>query len=173
MGGWLSYYWWGGDPDVVNPVSGMTRREIYAVQKTWAPAYENCVATGSEFFKRLFRACPETKDFFRMLRRLSEDEFDANHQFRAHVINLMASFNQAVVNLHQPEVVVVMMNKLGVSHAKRKIKESHFNELKVVIVNIFIEVFNLDKKTLGAWSKAIDFLYKHIFETLNSPIEED
>lgn len=52
MGAWLSYLWWGGDPDEVSPVSGLSRREVYAVQKSWAPVYANSVANGAELLRR-------------------------------------------------------------------------------------------------------------------------
>lgn len=68
-----------------------------------------------------------------MIRKLPEDEYGSNFQFKAHVINLMAALNQAVTNLNQPEVVVVMMNKLGESHRKRKIREQNFH----VSISIF------------------------------------
>ncbi|XP_073945098.1 cytoglobin-like isoform X3 [Choristoneura fumiferana] len=168
MGGWLSYLWWGGDPDAVNPISKLTRREVYAVQKSWAPVYADSVANGTELLKRLFRAYPETKEFFKMVRKLPEEEFAANIQFKAHVINLMSSLNQAVNNLNQPEIVAAMMQKLGESHKKRQIKESHFHDLKDVIVKMFIEVLKLDNATLSAWGKTVEFWYKHVFETLNS-----
>ncbi|XP_068631986.1 cytoglobin-like [Battus philenor] len=166
MGGWLSYLWWGGDPDVVNPVSGLTRREVYAVQQSWALVYKDSVGNGIELLKRLFRAYPETKEFFKMVRKLPEEEYDKNFQFKAHVINLMSSLNLAVTNLNQPEIVVEMMLKLGESHRKRKIQQQHFFDLKDVIVKMFIEVLNLDSSTLGAWGKTVDFWYKHIFEAL-------
>ncbi|XP_050346394.1 cytoglobin-1-like isoform X2 [Nymphalis io] len=166
MGGWVSHLWWGGDPDNVNKTSGLTRRDVHAVQKSWAVANANPVATGTELLKRLFRAYPETKEFFKMIRNLPEDQYSQNHQFKAHVINLMSSISLAVENLNQPEVVAAMMNKLGESHGKRKIQEQHFHDLKGVIVKMFIEVLKLDDKTLGAWGKTVDFWYKHIFETL-------
>ncbi|XP_045448582.1 cytoglobin-1 [Melitaea cinxia] len=168
MGGLLSQLWWGGDPDAVNPVSGLTRRDVYAVQKSWAVANANPVATGTELLRRLFRAHPETKEFFKMIRNLPEEEFPQNHQFKAHVINLMSSITLAVNNLNQPEVVVAMMNKLGESHGRRQIQEKHFDDLKGVIVKMFIEVLKLDDKTLGSWGKTVEFWYKHIFETLKS-----
>ncbi|XP_013143232.1 PREDICTED: globin-like [Papilio polytes] len=168
MGGWLSQLWWGGDPDKVNPISGLTRREVHAVQMSWAPVNKNSVATGTELLKRFFRAYPNAKEFFKMIAKLSEEEYSDNFQFKAHVINLMASLNQAVTNLNQPEVVAVMMNKLGESHRRRKIQEQHFHDLKEVIVKMFIEVLKLDDSTLGAWGKTVGFWYKHIFETLNA-----
>lgn len=41
-----------------------------------------------------------------------------------------------------------------------------FQDLKDVLVKMFIEVLNLDAATMGAWGKTVDFWYKHIFETL-------
>ncbi|CAH2037771.1 unnamed protein product, partial [Iphiclides podalirius] len=166
MGGWLSYLWWGGDPDEVNPVSGLTRREIFAVQQSWALVYKDPVGNGTELLKRLFRAYPETREFFKMVRKLPEEEYERSFQFKAHVINLMSSLNQAVNNLNEPEIVVEIMVKLGESHQKRKIQEIHFNDLKDVFVNMFIEVLRLDTSTLSAWGKTVDFWYKHIFEAL-------
>ncbi|XP_038212130.1 cytoglobin-1 [Zerene cesonia] len=166
MGTWFSHLLWGGDPDEVNPVSGLSKREIHAVQKSWTPVYANALATGTELLRRFFRAYPKTLEFFKMIRNVPEEEYANNIQFRAHVINLMSSLNQAVINLHQPEVVVVMMNKLGESHGRRRIQEYHFHDLKGVIVNMFIEVLKLDEATLGAWGKTVEFWYKHIFETL-------
>ncbi|XP_028043924.1 cytoglobin isoform X1 [Bombyx mandarina] len=171
MGTWFSYMWWGGDPDVVNPVSGLTRREIHAVQKSWAPVNANSFATGSELLRRLFNTYPDTKEYFKMVRKLPEEEYSQNPQFKAHVINLMTSLNLAVNNLNQPEIVAAMMTKLGESHRKRQIKEKNFHELKEVIVKLFIDVLRLDDATLSAWGKTVEFWYKHIFVTLNSPEE--
>ncbi|XP_045771911.1 globin-like isoform X1 [Maniola jurtina] len=167
MGSWLTYFWWGGDPDVANPHSGLTRREVYAVQQSWAPVYAHSVANGTELLKRLFRAYPETKEFFKMVRKSSEDDYAQNPQFKAHVINLMGSLNLAVNNLNQPEVVAAMMNKLGESHGRRKIQQEHFYNLKDVLVKMFIEVLKLEGATLAAWGKTVEFWYKHIFETLS------
>ncbi|CAH0719508.1 unnamed protein product, partial [Brenthis ino] len=167
MGSWLSYLWWGGDPDAVNPTSGLTKREIYAVQQSWAPVYANSIANGTELLRRLFQTYPETKEFFKMIRKSSEDEYSQNPQFKAHVINLMSSIDLAVNHLHQPDVVAAMMNKLGESHGRRKIQREHFYGLKDVIVKMFIEVLKLDGTTLAAWGKTVDFWYKHIFETLS------
>ncbi|KPJ02683.1 PREDICTED: globin-like [Papilio xuthus] len=167
MGGWLSYLWWGGDPDIVNPISGLTRREIYAVQRSWALVHKDSTANGIELLKRLFRAYPETKEFFKMVRKLPEEEYERNFQFKAHVINLMSSLDQAVKTLDQPEIVIEMMLKIGDSHRKRKLQEQHFYDLKDVLVKMLIEVLKPDSTTLGAWAKTVDFWYKHIFVSLS------
>lgn len=169
MGSWLSYIWWGGNPDEVSPITGLTRREIYAVQKSWAPVNANAIPNGTELLIRLYRADPETKDFFRMVKKIPESEYASNIQFKAHVINLMTSINLAVNTMNQPEVVAAMMNKIGESHCKRKIREKHFHVLKDVIVQLFIDVLKLDEPTLAAWGKTVDFWYKHIFASLNDP----
>ncbi|KAG7302794.1 hypothetical protein JYU34_012771 [Plutella xylostella] len=167
MGGWLSYLWWGGAPDVADPVSGLSRRDIYAVQKSWAPVYNDSVGNGTELLKRLFRTYPDTKEFFRMIRNVPEEEYISNPQFKAHVINLMSSLNMAISCLHQPEVVVAMMHKIGESHNGRHIQEKHFNELTDVIVTMFTEVLHLDEATLASWGRTVAFWYKAIFDKLD------
>ncbi|XP_063534117.1 globin CTT-VIIB-8-like isoform X6 [Cydia strobilella] len=167
MGSWLSYLLWGGDPDAVNSLSGLTRREVHAVQRSWAPVFTHPVANGTELLKRLFRAYPETREFFKMVRKLPEHEYESNMQFKAHVINLMNSIDLAVGHMNQPDMVAAMMEKIGESHKKRKISERHFLELKDVLIKMFIEVLKFDDSKLGAWSKTVDFWYKHIFTSLN------
>ncbi|XP_045497258.1 globin [Colias croceus] len=166
MGAWFSHLIW-GDLDAINPVSGLSKRDIYKVQKSWALVYADPLGNGTELLKRFFRAYPKSLEFFKMIKHVPESEYGSNIQFKAHVLNLMSSLNQAVTNLNQPEVVVVMMNKLGESHRRRKIQESNFQDLKGVIVNMFIEVLKLDEATLGSWGKTVEFWYKHIFETLS------
>lgn len=72
-----------------------------------------------------------------MIKNLPEEEYLSNMQFKAHVINLMTSLNLAVENLNQPEVVAAMMNKLGASHARRKIQEKNFDVSRNVLNSCF------------------------------------
>lgn len=44
--------WWGGDPDKVDEISGLTLRDIYAIQTSWAVLHADALKTGLEFFKR-------------------------------------------------------------------------------------------------------------------------
>ncbi|OWR47670.1 globin [Danaus plexippus plexippus] len=167
MGGIVSRIWWGGVPDAVQAYSGLSHRDIYTVQKTWAVVYCNAAENGIEIFKRLFHANPETKNFFINFRNLSDEELDKSHQFRAHVINLMSSLNLAITNLHQPEVTAALMNKLGESHGKRGIREEHLLSLKDVMLEMLNSLLGLDESALVSWNKTIDFIYKHIFQTLH------
>ncbi|KAF9806520.1 hypothetical protein SFRURICE_001315 [Spodoptera frugiperda] len=52
MGGLLSYIRWGGDPDEVNAISGLTRREVNLIQKSWAPVNADKAANGAELLRR-------------------------------------------------------------------------------------------------------------------------
>ncbi|KAI8435769.1 hypothetical protein MSG28_004001 [Choristoneura fumiferana] len=167
MGSILSRWWWGGDPDETSPVSGLTLREIYAVQSTWPAVYGDAGKYGMELFVRLFRADPETKTFFKAIRNLSEEQLTKSYQFKAHAINLMSAINLAVVNLKQPEVVIAMMDKLGESHEKRKVTPKHFDETKDVFVGILRNDLKLNAHQIKAWGSFVDFIYKHIFARLS------
>ncbi|XP_061713228.1 globin CTT-V-like isoform X2 [Cydia pomonella] len=221
MGSWLSYLWWGGDPDEVNSLSGLTRREVYAVQHSWAPVFANSVANGTELLKsfsimghllsrwwwggdpeaanpvsgltlrqvyqiqitwqlvnadagkygmelflRLFRANPESKTFFKAIRDLDEDRIRNSYQFKAHAINFMSAISLAVTNLRQPEVVVAMMDKLGESHGNRKISTKYFYETKAVLVGMLKNDLKLTSDQIMAWESFISFMYKHILDKL-------
>lgn len=81
-----------------------------------------------------------------MVRKLPEEEYERNFQFKAHVINLMSSLDQAVKTLDQPEIVIEMMLKIGDSHRKRKLQEQHF------YVSFFLFITKLSPAHPSAWN---------------------
>ncbi|XP_063618578.1 hemoglobin-2-like isoform X1 [Cydia splendana] len=166
MGHLLSRWWWGGDPDATNPVSGLTLRQVYQVQSTWRPVDADAAKYGMELFLRLFRADPETKTFFKAIRDLDEDRIRNSYQFKAHAINFMSAISLAVTNLGQPEVVVAMMEKLGDSHSKKKISTKYFHETKDVLIGMLKNDLKLTNDQMMAWETFISFIYKHIFDKL-------
>lgn len=168
MGALLTYLWWGGNPDIPNPVSGLTQRDIYNVQKTWALAYKDRIGTGMELMKRFFDAYPENRNFFQSFKDMGHEEMQANNQFRAHVVNLMTALNNTIEHLAQPDIVTAMMTKLGDSHAKRKITSKNFNELKEVLVKLLIDAVHLNKECLLSWDRTVTFLYKIILPQLET-----
>lgn len=107
-----------------------------------------------------------------MIRNLPEEEFPQNHQFKAHVINLMSSITLAVNNLNQPEIVVAMMNKLGESHGRRQIQEKHFDvSMKHIIELSFnheppLHIYHLTNKTNSFKNKQFknSYINNHIID---------
>ncbi|XP_059045410.1 globin-1-like [Achroia grisella] len=166
IGGFLNNLWWGGNPDELHPITGLSRRDVYAVQRSWSRIYSDPGKYGLMLFIKLFRADPETKSFFKTIRNMGEEELSNSFQFRAHAINLMTSINAAVVSLHQPEVVIILMNKLGESHHKRHVEAKHFEEVKAVLVDILKTELKANQSLIESWGKFVDFIYKHIFEKL-------
>ncbi|XP_068632170.1 cytoglobin-2-like [Battus philenor] len=167
MGGILNRLWWGGDPDAPNPITGLTPRDVYAVQKSWAVIYAEAGKHGLQLFIRLFRLNPVTKTYFKTIKDMSEEQLSNSFQFKAHAINLMSSINTAVTNLNQPEVVIALMNKLGETHRKRRVEQLHFDQVKEVLVGILQKDLQLTDDVVGSWAKFVTFIYKHIFEILN------
>lgn len=52
MAGLIKNWWWGGDPDVKNQVSGMTLRDVYNVQQSWKTIQKNSNPNGFLMFFR-------------------------------------------------------------------------------------------------------------------------
>jgi hypothetical protein len=42
--------WGGGDPDAPNPESGLTARDVYNIQDSWAPIYADAGNIGLKLF---------------------------------------------------------------------------------------------------------------------------
>lgn len=167
MGSFITTLRWGRDLDIIDSTSKMSQRDIQVVQSTWRPIYKEAGDNGVSLFLGLFRKNPVTKTFFKTIKDSSEEEILNNKQFRAHAINLMSSFNTAVENLHEPDVVIALMNKLGVSHNARKIKKEHFNDFSEILFNVLKTVRHLNEAQMESWQRYIDFIYKHIFEELS------
>ncbi|KAL0841052.1 hypothetical protein ABMA28_014818 [Loxostege sticticalis] len=166
----MNYIWnkiaWGGDPDEINDVTGLSKRDIYNIRKSWTAMYAESEKYGLQLFLGLFRLNPVTKTFFKTIQDLDEEAISNSAQFRAHVINFMTSFNSAVTNLEHPEIVIALMNKLGESHRRRRIQKEHFDEVKVVLVDILKNQLNASDDLLASWTRFVGFIYKNIFEKL-------
>lgn len=53
MGSFFSYLWWGGvDPDAINPLSGLSKRDIYNVRTSWTKVSADGIGSGGELLVR-------------------------------------------------------------------------------------------------------------------------
>ncbi|PZC86299.1 hypothetical protein B5X24_HaOG211460 [Helicoverpa armigera] len=169
MGETFSRWWWGGDPDQINVISGMSLRDVYNVQQSWKTIHANPLDNGYLMFFRLFEADPETKTFFKILDNArSEADMKAYVKFKAHILNIMGALNNSVVNLDKPEVVVVWMEKLGTAHQKFNIRERHFWVFRDVLVNILQNDLKLSEPIVKSWGRYVTFIYSHILPKLSS-----
>ncbi|CAH0579150.1 unnamed protein product [Chrysodeixis includens] len=168
MGDMFIKWWWGGDPDERDELSGMSRRDIYHVQKSWTPIYANATGNGFLMFKRLFEADPVSKTFFKPIARATEAEMASSMYFRAHLINIMASLNTSIQNLDKPEMVKLLMHKLGDAHRRLKIEKRQFWVFKDVLVNILKDELKLSDDVIVSWDRYITFIYEHILPRLQS-----
>uniref|UniRef100_A0A2H1VU60 SFRICE_012298 n=1 Tax=Spodoptera frugiperda TaxID=7108 RepID=A0A2H1VU60_SPOFR len=169
VGDFVTRWWWGGDPDERNKVSGMSLRDVHNVQKSWAVIQANSNGNGFLMFFRLFEAEPETKLFFKNLAHIhTEAEMSANVSFRAHIINIMSSFDTSIQNLDKPELVVAWMQKLGDSHRRHRIEKRHFHVFKDVLVTILQKDLKLDPQVVASWDRYVEFIYEHLLSRLAS-----
>ncbi|KAJ8730244.1 hypothetical protein PYW07_017282 [Mythimna separata] len=163
----IYHWWWGGDPDAVNEVSGMTLRDIYRVQTSWKTI--NTTQNGFLMFFRLFEAAPETKSFFKSIAKLqTREEMMANVTFRAHVMNVMSALDNSIINLNQPEVVIVWMKKLGDAHERHRIQKRHFWIFKDVLVNILQNDLQFSEDIIASWGKYVTFTYDHMLARMTN-----
>ncbi|CAG9786288.1 unnamed protein product [Diatraea saccharalis] len=161
---------WGGDPDTPEPHTGLSKRDVYNIKRTWEIIYAQGETYGLEVFLRLFRMNPVTKTYFKMVKDMDETEIKKSNRFKAHVITFMSSLNMAVANLHQPSVVEALMNKLGESHRKAHVDIVHFEEARTVLIDMLKKDLAQSDDVISSWGRFIAFIYKHIFVKLTKPI---
>ncbi|CAB3244753.1 unnamed protein product [Arctia plantaginis] len=158
--------WWGGDPDEKNPTSGMSRRDVYNVRKSWTKINADAQGNGFLMFSRLFEADPESKTFFSYLSDTNKEQMARSFTFQAHIVFIMASLNSAVENLPQPEIVVSLMTKLGRAHHRQNIRRKHFRVFEEVLMNILKNDLRLSEDVVASWTLFVAFMYKHMFTAI-------
>ncbi|KAL4709854.1 hypothetical protein ACJJTC_003817 [Scirpophaga incertulas] len=167
MGAVLNRFWWGGDPDVTDEETGLSRRDIYHVQRSWSLVYQKADKYGMQLFLALFRTDPATQSYFKTIKGMSEDQIRSSYQFKAHVLNLMSAINTAVLNIHEPKTIVALMNKLGETHKRHHIEVRHFDEVKIILVNILKNELAATDTVIASWgSLRCVFIQTHIFKIM-------
>ncbi|KAF4521172.1 hypothetical protein B566_EDAN010634 [Ephemera danica] len=138
MGGFLSYLLGsdGGAPqeelpakwDEPEPATGLTPRQKRAVVDTWALVQPDLKATGIAVLIALFEAHPEHQRLFSAFRDVPLSELRGSKRFAAHASSVMHAIASLVDTLEDDtEVLVELLTKIGVNHAKHSVPPHAFS----------------------------------------------
>lgn len=167
MFSFISRMLWGHESDEKDPVSGMTRHDVYNVQRSWTRIYANSHDNGYLVFTRMFVADAETLRFFKFLEGASEEQMSQSVVFRAHLVSFMSAFDSCVRHVGPaPLLAAQIARKLGETHHRRRIRGRHFTALRQVFVKVLENELSLNADMLASWGRFIDFIYENIFDTL-------
>ncbi|KAF7282706.1 hypothetical protein GWI33_002171 [Rhynchophorus ferrugineus] len=152
MGVYVSQLWGTGRTDDADPVTGLTSRDKYLITKTWARLSNGdaAVQTGVAIFLALFKKHPKYHQLF-PFRDTPLEELPKNNRFRAHCVSLMYSFTSIVQNIENTVLLQELLTKQGVAHVPRKVPVHAYEELRIVLMELFSTLMNDEEQK--SWEK--------------------
>ncbi|KAF8794312.1 globin-1-like [Argiope bruennichi] len=155
--------------DVPDEATGLTPRQKNIVQNTWKIVRADTKKNGIAFFMRFFEAHPEYQKLFKGFADVPKSELPKNGKLLGHALSVMYAINSIVDNLNDPESLVQVLEKIGISHGPRKITGSHFQNLAIVLINFLKEALGpslMDATAEEAWRKSLEVANSLIIKAL-------
>jgi len=140
------------------------------VVETWGILRPNAKEAGVELFNRFFGAHPEYQKRFSSFKGVPLSELRTSKKLAAHATNVMYSLTCAIDNLDDPLCLKELLLKLGKNHGRHQVTEKEFHDLAVVVMQLLRDKLGnqLTSEGENAWKKALDVLYKDIFEGMRA-----
>ncbi|GBN68541.1 hypothetical protein AVEN_175511-1 [Araneus ventricosus] len=116
-----------------------------------------------------FEVHPEYKKLFKGFAHVPKAELPQNGKLLGHALSVMYALNSIVDNLNDPESLVQVLEKIGISHGPRNITGTHFQNLAVVLVNFLKEALGpslMDSTAEEAWRKSLEVANSLIVKAL-------
>lgn len=157
------------DYDVVEPKTGLTPRQKQIVKDTWEIVKLDVKANGVELFIKYFQEHPEYQKFFRAFSDVPLSELRGNRRLLAHATSVMYAITSVVDNLDDPDCLIELLAKIGVSHIPRNLARHHFEHLSLTILELLEEKLGsriMNDTAKDAWRKTLDIMNSIIVENL-------
>ncbi|XP_074094604.1 globin-like [Cotesia typhae] len=162
--------WGHSNVDVVDPVTGLSGRDVRLVQSTWAIVKKDRLASGITVMLGFFESHPEYQSYFDEFRDVPRQDLPGNKKFQAHALSVMTALSKTVDALNNVGVLEANLTALGKRHGNRELTEQQFQHLKIVIVDVFRQTLGdqFTEETEEAWTKTFKVMYSYIFKGLSS-----
>lgn len=156
--------------DTAEPKTGLTPSERQIVVDTWGIVKPKAKEVGVEIFIRFFEAHPEYQKLFSNFEGMALSELRTSKKLVAHATNVMYSLTCVIDNLDDPLCLKELLIKLGKNHGRHRVTEKEFHDLELVLMQLLKEQLGNQLTSQGenAWKKAVDIMYKGIFDGLRA-----
>lgn len=147
------------DPD---PVTGLTSRERYLVQSSWAKVMKDPTNMGVLLLKMFLGSHPQYIQLF-PFRDIPADQLTEHVKFRAHANNVIYAFSAYIDALNDTDLLIQLLQKTGSSHIKHSAPKEGFIHLKEVLLQLFS---SLRPEEVAAWKKTLDVAFSVVLKSL-------
>ncbi|KFM74592.1 Globin, partial [Stegodyphus mimosarum] len=167
----LSWFWTSAGYDTPDPATGLTPRQKDIVRNTWKSIRADTRNNGIKLFLKFFEAYPEYQLLFKSFANVPLSDLPRNGRLLGHVTSVMYALNSVVDNLEDPECLIEILQKTGISHRPRNVNRQHFNNLKVVLIKLLVEILGsnvMNESAVEAWEKTLDVANSIIIKSLEA-----
>ncbi|XP_029823460.1 globin [Ixodes scapularis] len=143
--------------DVPDAKTGLTPREKGLVRDTWALVRKDVKANAIAIFLTLFQRHPEYQKLFSGFADVPPEALSTNPRLGAHAMSVAYAITSLVDSLDDAECLVELVRKVAVSHTRRPVSVTHFENLTVVIVDTLKERLGgkMSPAAVAAWEKTL------------------
>ncbi|KAK9882202.1 hypothetical protein WA026_019714 [Henosepilachna vigintioctopunctata] len=141
------------DESQIDPVTGLSIREKKLIRSTKEPLMKNVCETGAAILHEFFVRHPSYQDFF-PFKGVPLSGIKTNKKFLAHCNSVMYAISSWIDSLDDPELLIAMLKKLGSNHARHKLPQQSFWDLREVILDCIKPLF--PEETRNAFKKFLD-----------------
>ncbi|RZC38668.1 Globin domain containing protein [Asbolus verrucosus] len=159
-----SYYYYSTRTDDPDETTGLTSRQRYLVQSSWAPMKKDLTGNGVKLLLFLFKKFPEEHQNF-PFRDIPYEELHASKRFHAHCSNVMYAVDAIIDSLNDSELLVNILQKIGKNHHRNNVKPISFWHVKETMLEYFATY--MSKETLDAWDKSLQVAFGVVGDVLD------
>lgn len=131
----------------------MTPEQVKMVQDSFEKVVPIASTAADIFYDRLFEVAPEVRPMF---------SSDMGKQKEA----LMATLATAVQNLHQPEAITPVLQKLGADHVGYGVKDEHYDTVGGALL------FTLEKGLGDDWNEPLKDAWTETYMLVSGVMKE-
>ncbi|OQV22893.1 hypothetical protein BV898_03324 [Hypsibius exemplaris] len=155
--------------DVADKTTGLAKRERLVVQETWKEAGKLGWGTvGLALFNLYFDRHPEYILMFRAFKDISREDLRTHARLKAHGLNVVNALTGVIENLEDTETTVLLLEKTGRDHVRRKLHSKHFENLHLTVIELFRNVLgpNFTPFVEASWNKALTVVMGVVLNSL-------
>ncbi|XP_043278288.1 extracellular globin-E1 [Venturia canescens] len=151
--------------DKVDPVTGLSDREINILQTTWALLTKDLVASGLDIMLSLIDAYPDYQSLFVSFKDVPRSELPQNKKFQAHGVNVAKALNTMILNLTDVDRLVPHLEGLGSRHVIRGLTKETISNITAVMVDVLRRNVGKDftKEVEDIWVKTMNKAWSIMF----------
>nr|CAD7576523.1 unnamed protein product [Timema californicum] len=147
------------DGSTSTDATGLSPYQKKLIKDSWKRVRKDLTENGRNLFIELFSVYPQYKSFFSELKKIPVAELKDSNAIYAHSNIVMYSLSAMIEQgLDDPEALQAQLVKMARTHARKKIKEVHFQNFSGVFMTFLRKMLGREMNTPmeNSWNSFLD-----------------